>query len=52
MKIKESGKAERAVCASVRCVWVATPEELNVVVWIYYILEVLQLDTMITVETL
>ena len=25
VKIKESGKSERVVCA-VRCVWVATPE--------------------------
>ena len=33
MKIKESGKREAApgaVCAAVRCVWVATPEELNI----------------------
>ena len=31
VKIKESGKRgeERGVCA-VRCVWVATPEELNI----------------------
>ena len=30
MKIKESGKRQRAVCCAVRCVWVATPEELNI----------------------